>query len=90
MHPQLWLFSVSDAFYPKTGNNATKLETLWLKNGVEVNVAATLVVLLCSALFASWCSPGCKPATKLPGVEFQCGAWSESGGGVGVKARLHE
>lgn len=68
-----------------------------VKLGVEVNVAvapqvqgSSLVVLFRSALFASWRSPGCKPATKLPGVQFQFGAWAGSGGGLGVKARLCE
>lgn len=56
----------------------------------EVQGSSSLVVLFHSVLFASWRSPGCKPATKLPGVQFQFGAWAGSGGGLGVKARLCE
>lgn len=62
-----------------------------LSVAVAVQVQGSgLVVLFRSALFASWLSPGCKPVTKLPGVQFQFGAWAESGGGLGVKARLCE
>lgn len=62
-----------------------------IKLEVEVNVAvvlqvqgSSLVVLFSGALFASWRSPSCKPATKLPGVQFQFGAWAGSGGGGGA------